>query len=105
MQDRDADLAIGIDVRVPHFALELHYWRTIRVVIGELESCLEVATFIEGLVRAFENNVPQEEIIVVLKADACTELIVLLDISQLLGEYVHRVLLGVGFHDNELFEL
>ena len=43
---------------MPHFADELHHRWAVRIVVRKFELCLEVAAFVEGVLRALEYNVP-----------------------------------------------
>lgn len=51
VQNRDANLAIGVDVRVPHLRLEDHFWGVVRVVIREPESRFEVPTLVMAIFK------------------------------------------------------
>ena len=47
MQNGNADLAVGVDIGVPHFGFEYHGRRIIRVIVGELKLSFEVTTLVQ----------------------------------------------------------
>ena len=98
MQYRYTDLAIGVDVRVPHFTYECHYWWIIGVVVWELELRLEVATLVQRVLGALKYDVPAEQIVLIGETDGRAKVVILLHVSQLLAENVHCVHLIVGLH-------
>ena len=77
---------------MPHFADELHHRWAVRIVVRKFELCLEVAAFVEGVLRALEYNVPEEQIVIVFETDARAHIIILLAVCKLLCEKLHRVL-------------
>eukprot|EP00355_Strombidium_rassoulzadegani_P010007 CAMPEP_0168615806 /NCGR_PEP_ID=MMETSP0449_2-20121227/4695_1 /TAXON_ID=1082188 /ORGANISM="Strombidium rassoulzadegani, Strain ras09" /LENGTH=141 /DNA_ID=CAMNT_0008656559 /DNA_START=717 /DNA_END=1142 /DNA_ORIENTATION=+ len=60
VKNGDADLAILVDVRVPHLRLERHHGRVVGEVVGELQLRLEETSLVERVLRPLEYYVPQE---------------------------------------------
>ena len=84
MQDRDTDPTVWVNIRMPHFANEPHVRRIVWIVVGELELRLEVASFVQCVFRTFEDNIPQEKVVVVLQSNARAKVIIALHVGQLL---------------------
>ena len=94
MQDGNAHLAVGVDWRlevvtvwVPHLGDEAHLGRVVGVVLWEFQYGLEEAAlesmyayFVESVARTFENYVPMEQVVIILKAHGASDLIVLLEV-------------------------
>ena len=91
MQNRNAHLAVRIDVWVPHFGFEDHLRWVVRVIVWELQLCLEVASFVESILRTLEDNVPEKEVVIILKSDGSRDVIPVLAVLQLLGKHLHRI--------------
>eukprot|EP00578_Thalassiosira_sp_NH16_P014270 CAMPEP_0181110780 /NCGR_PEP_ID=MMETSP1071-20121207/18905_1 /TAXON_ID=35127 /ORGANISM="Thalassiosira sp., Strain NH16" /LENGTH=165 /DNA_ID=CAMNT_0023194591 /DNA_START=297 /DNA_END=794 /DNA_ORIENTATION=+ len=58
VQNGDANLAVLVDVRMPHFRLEGHFGRFIREVFGEDKAGLEEAALEEGAVGTHDEDFP-----------------------------------------------
>lgn len=65
MQYRDADLAVGVYVRVPHVGDELHLGRRERVVFGKLEFRGKNAAFEGRVDGALDQGFPEEHVVFV----------------------------------------
>ena len=44
MEDRNADVSVEVDIGVPHGGDELHFWRAVRVRLGEDQFTVEDAS-------------------------------------------------------------
>ena len=68
VQDRNADVAVLVDVGVPHGGHKLHFGRIVWEVLREFHRRLEIATFEGGILWAVEDDVPLEHVVVVFQA-------------------------------------
>ena len=65
MKDRDAEVAVGVDVGVVERACELKCWWSVGVVGGECHGGEEVAAVVEGVgIQDYEADVPGEDVVV-----------------------------------------
>ena len=63
VEDRDAHLTVGVDVRVPEGRRERHDRRVQRVVFGELQRGAEAPILVHGLLRPGDVRLPGEEVV------------------------------------------
>jgi len=91
VQNRNADLAVLVDIGMPHFGFEYHGWWIIWIIIWELKLCLEVTAFVECLLRSLENDIPDKHIVIILKSNRCRNIVSVLAILQLLCKHLHCV--------------
>ena len=80
MKDRNADFSVGVNIWVPHFCFESHLRRVVGIVVWELELGFEVPSFVQRVFWSLKNDVPKEEIIIVLKTDRSIEVISFLNV-------------------------
>ena len=91
MQNRNANLAVRVYIRVPHFSLEYHLRRIIWIVLWEFELCLEVSAFVERVFGSLKYNIPDEQVVIILKANGSRDIVPVLAIFELLGEHLHCI--------------
>ena len=92
MQNGNANLAVRVDIRVPHFRFEYHRRWIIRVIVGELKLSFEVAAFIQCVLGPLEDNVPDKEIVIFLESNGRRDVVPLLTILKLLRQHLHRII-------------
>ena len=64
MEYGDADVAVLVDVRMPHARVKAHAGRRVRIVGGKLDARLEVAALVEGVRRSVDGHLPFEQVVV-----------------------------------------
>jgi hypothetical protein len=64
MQNRDADLSVLVDVGVPHLGGENHGRRGVRVVVWEVQHCLEQPPLVNRVRRPFHAHPPLKQVVV-----------------------------------------
>jgi len=64
VKDGNADIAIGVNVGVPHGSDKPHRWWHERILERERQSCLEDASLIEGVARSDDDNLPFKQVVV-----------------------------------------
>jgi hypothetical protein len=65
MKDRYAETAVGIDVGVVEWSNELEVWRAVRVIFGERQPRLKVATIVQRVrIQDDESDTPFKEVVV-----------------------------------------
>ena len=99
-----ADAATSLlTIWMPHFTEKLHLWRIVRVVTWKLKLGLEETSLficyssmvaltdqvekpttylVKSISGTFEDNVPQKEVMFILKSDRCTNVIICLNVCQ-----------------------
>jgi len=70
MKDRDTYIAVGINVRVPHWSDKAHLWRQVRELRWEAQARFEKATLVESVRRANYHDLPFVEIVVITESFA-----------------------------------
>jgi len=68
MEDGNAEVSIGVNVRVPHGSEKLHGWWQERILGRERQSCSENASFIKGIGRADDDDLPFVDVTLVDKS-------------------------------------
>jgi len=66
MEDGNAERPpIGVNVGVPHGSEKLHRWWQQRILGRKCQSCFENASFIKGVARADDNDLPFQKVALV----------------------------------------
>jgi len=96
VQDRNAHVALLVDVGMPNLGDELHLGRTQWIVFGESELAVEETSFIQGVRRTQQQNIPNVNVTVVDQTGREAFHRVLLQFVELFSKQERRLRLRHG---------